>query len=472
MNWIQRHWPKLLLGGGGGIFVLAVVSIAALPTLIGYGPVRNFLLHRLFDGKEVRVAVDAISVGWFRSTEVKNLSVQQNEQKFQVRVPRIFNDVTLWQLLWRPRQLGNLVIASPTITVQLPSKGADLFDADSSTASSLDNAEVQQALRHAISVTVTDATVEVHRPGLAQPWGFAGIQFIGQLRPGATPEEGPTVLVPQATLMDHQRLTQEMCDDLLKFVAPVVTGVAKIEGETSLELRDIRVSLARRDQSVGQGTLHIHNARLTGTPLVRTITDFLGLGASAEVASDCRITFRLADQQIWHEGLDFGIGDLRIQTSGYVGLDESLDLIAVVLIPESLADRADAPRPWLDALRGKRVEIPIVGTLDEPRIDTERLARSLVTTAESAVREWLGNDGLRLDLGGEDGALDLSQIRGLAESLLEGAQREGDLFDRVRERREEPEAGAPGARGLRRLLQRNRDVPQEAPPPPPGSLDL
>lgn len=477
MKFLQKHWGKLL-GLAGGAIVLLIVFVLAAPMLIGYGPVRSFLLNHLFNGKEVGVSVDSVSVGWFRPTEIENLRVKQNEGKYNIGVPRIANDVTLFQLISKPRQLGNLTIERPLIVIELPNEKADLVTDGPGEAPSLDQEKVQSALQRTINVKVIDATVQVKKPGAEQPWGFEKIGFLAQLRPGRTDEEGPSILIPQATLMDRQQMTQAMCDDMLKFVAPIVTGVTKVDGEISLSLSDIRVPLADRQNAVGKGQMVIHKAQLTGTPLVQKITEFIGLGPSVEVFSDCTINFELADKQVYHEGLDFGIGNLRVRTRGFVGLDKSLNLIAEVPVPlnptEELAD-GELPRPILSALRGKTIEIPIIGTLDKPIIDKQRLGQSLMATAESTLRDILNSDEIKLDLQGEEGEVDVDGILDMAGSLLQNANREGGMLDQMRERRETnsrdrnttDEEDAPREGLFRRLLKRAQESAQD-PNAPPG----
>jgi len=104
------------------------------------------------------VAVDTVSVGWFHTTRIENLQVEQKEKKYDIRVPVITNNVSLFQLISRPRQLGNLVIERPKIVVQLPTEKSDLFDDGPASAPSLDERQVQSALSRTIDVSVIDAT--------------------------------------------------------------------------------------------------------------------------------------------------------------------------------------------------------------------------------------------------------------------------------------------------------------------------
>jgi len=481
MKILQKHWGKLLALAGGGIALL-IVLVWAAPVLIGYGPVRSFLLNHLFNGKEVAVSVGSVSVGWFRPTEIENLRVEQKEGKYHIGVPRIANDVTLFHLVTKPRQLGNLTIERPLIVVELPSEQADLVQDATGEAPSLDKQKVQSALQRTIDVQVIDATLQVKKPGAEEPWGFEGIGFVAQLRPGRTSDEGPSLLIPQATLMDRQRMTQEMCDDLLKYVAPIVTGVTKVDGEISFSLADIRVPLADRQSSVGKGQVVIHQAQLTGTPLVQKISEFVGLGPSVEVFSDCTIDFELADKRVYHEGLDFGIGNFRVRTRGFVGLDKSLNLIAEIPIPLNPTEQLEEgqlPRPVLTALRGKTIEVPIVGTLEKPVIDKQRLGQSLMATAESTLRDLLENDDLQLDFQGEDGEVDVSGIVDLAGALLENANQEGGMLDQLRERREANQRNrdaanqddAPREGLFRRLLRRAQEAAEDPNPPPSNNED-
>ncbi|HAY80151.1 MAG TPA: hypothetical protein DCY79_10140, partial [Planctomycetaceae bacterium] len=74
--------------------------------------------------------------------------------------------------------------------------------------------------------------------------------------------------------------------------------------------------------------------------------------------------------RIYHRGMQFvGGGEVRIRTTGSVGLDQSLDLVAEIPVLDAWADKSD----WLAGLRGQSFRIPVRGTLTDPAVDSRAL---------------------------------------------------------------------------------------------------
>jgi hypothetical protein len=62
-------------------------------------------------------------------------------------------------------------------------------------------------------------------------------------------------------------------------------------------------------------------------------------------------------------------GDVLIRTSGSVGLDESLAIMAEVPIRDEWVTN----KKYLASLRGTTIQIPLQGTLSKPRLDNRML---------------------------------------------------------------------------------------------------
>ena len=91
------------------------------------------------------------------------------------------------------------------------------------------------------------------------------------------------------------------------------------------------------------------------------------------------------------------IGNVTIFTRGSVGMDQSLDLAAYVpILPQWVKDER-----LRNVIQGRSLEIPIAGTIRNPRIDTKRV--------EQSVRKLAGE----LLIGPSGGILDRELQRGL-----------------------------------------------------------
>jgi translocation and assembly module TamB len=78
------------------------------------------------------------------------------------------------------------------------------------------------------------------------------------------------------------------------------------------------------------------------------------------------------------------IGGHTISTSGSVGFDGTLNLVADVPIPAGLLKNSPLAAK---ALANKRVKVPITGTLSQPALDPRQFQASIATVAQDALKD-------------------------------------------------------------------------------------
>ncbi|MBI85963.1 MAG: hypothetical protein CMJ81_22425 [Planctomycetaceae bacterium] len=200
---------------------------------------------------------------------------------------------------------------------------------------------------------------------------------------------GPLLLMGQTQLLERVSITREMCAQWLKYLAPLVADVTRIKGRLSVGLTHARIPLADMNSADILGSLTVHSGEIRPGPLtepfvriVRRIQSLAGQGILGEANAILRTTereipFRLLDGRVYHENMLVRMGDVMMNSSGSVGLDESLDLLVQIQIPDHWVEADRVLAGW----KGKVIEIPIGGTLEKPNID-ERvlldLARDLI----------------------------------------------------------------------------------------------
>jgi len=88
--------------------------------------------------------------------------------------------------------------------------------------------------------------------------------------------------------------------------------------------------------------------------------------------------------RVFHEDLKFSHKDLVVQTSGSVGMDQSLNMIAKIPIHNDWIDGKE----YLAGLKGKSISIPVTGTVSKPVLDkrsiqnlTQNLAKEAANSA-------------------------------------------------------------------------------------------
>jgi hypothetical protein len=91
-------------------------------------------------------------------------------------------------------------------------------------------------------------------------------------------------------------------------------------------------------------------------------------------------------------------GDVVVTTSGSVGLDGSLELVAGIPILKEWVDKTPALQP----LAGQMIQIPVRGTVQRPQLDSSglvQLAQQLATSALAGAAQKQIDKGLNKLLG-------------------------------------------------------------------------
>ncbi len=198
------------------------------------------------------------------------------------------------------------------------------------------------------------------------------------LAPGAA-----ELFVQPGTLLDRVRVTPEICNAALMYVVPVLAGVAQAEGSLSLETSGCRVPLSTPDQGEVGGRLIVHDVQIGAGPLVRELAVLLQRPTTAQLQRESAVAFRMVGGRIYHRDLELVFPDLTIRTYGSVGLDGTLALMAEMPVPPK----------WIGnnrlgtALRNQIIQLPIGGTLSEPKIDQTALRQTSARFIQGAATD-------------------------------------------------------------------------------------
>jgi len=208
----------------------------------------------------------------------------------------------------------------------------------------------------------------------------------GRLEPALDDPTGmPDFVVVPGRLVHHVALTPGMCQDVLKYVAPILANATQTKGEVSVDLDAWRLPLAHGMDGQGSGKLVLHSVEVRSTtPLIRAIASAVGAEAVVDVR-ESTVKFKMSDRKIEHQDLEFGMPYMRVRTHGTVGLDETLDLVAE--IRPALDGIAIAERPLLRSLSAQVIKLPIHGTLSNPRVDTTQLTQSSASVVLEVLEE-------------------------------------------------------------------------------------
>jgi hypothetical protein len=391
-----------------------LAAVAVLPRVAAWPVFRDRLLARAVGAPHARATCTQLRLGWLSPVRLEGLRVvlANDPARPLVEVPSLTSEKPLWRLLFHGGDRGRVHLHQPQLTLVVHEHGTNLQEF----LQGRQGPEQQQphALRAELQISIHEGRIVVQGTAEGQP--EARIEPV-DLVIGLEPDGGPGVVTVQpATLLDRFNLSPVLCEAGLKYVAPVLADAAWVEGRASLELQNCRVPLDDPQTAEIQGRLTLHDVR-TGTknPLLRRIVELLaGLlrkppPHGVRLADESVVEFQVADRQVAHDGLAFGLPEvspeLLIRSHGTVRLDnQQLEMLVAIPLPFHLLGDG----PLAERLASQVIEVPVRGTLREPRLEVRgdgqplsQLLSSLagrVTGEESAADELA--DQLR-DLGVE-----------------------------------------------------------------------
>jgi hypothetical protein len=111
-----------------------------------------------------------------------------------------------------------------------------------------------------------------------------------------------------------------------------------------------------------------------------------------------QVEFQMTQGRIYHRNLAMSLGNVAVQTSGWVGTDQTMSVVAQIPINDDWI----ANEPLLAGLRGQMIQIPIYGTLSRPQLDRRAFAQLSQQIIGSTAERFLHSElekGLKKLLG-------------------------------------------------------------------------
>jgi hypothetical protein len=205
------------------------------------------------------------------------------------------------------------------------------------------------------------------------------------------PAEGPLRLKFGATsTLENAVVNDEVSHRVLSYAAPVLDGATRVQGRVSVRRLDAEFPIGQAPGTAArvEGNVLFDDVRFLPGPLADAIIELLparrDAGDGPMLVLRDPISFRIADRKVYQQGLLVPVGQVgSVGVEGAVDFEKRLDLVARFRVKPPRADR-----PVLAALlNNARFELPIRGTLDDPRIDKEALRERL----KGLGQDMLGN---------------------------------------------------------------------------------
>jgi len=216
--------------------------------------------------------------------------------------------------------------------------------------------------------------------------------------------------VPPGRVIENVAITPEMCRTWLQYVAPIVADATRVEGRFSLDVERGLFPVADPIQGESNGVLHIQGAEVRSGPLAqgyvmlarnvealvkgKPATAIDQGSASLLTLPPQQVRYRVVKGRVYHENLIVQSGDVRVITSGWVDANQQMQLMAAIPIQDNWVEKA----PWLAPMRGTALNVPISGSVHQPKIDSQviqQMARGMLdNAARGALQEGI-NRGLQ-----------------------------------------------------------------------------
>ena len=253
----------------------------------------------------------------------------------------------------------------------------------------------------------------------------------------------PAALVfGKGEVIDRFQFTPEMTRNSLRFVAPMIANSTSIQGQFSLSQDYAIIPLDEPALGEARGAMSIQSARVGPGPLFDALAGkidqvlamininrdrrLIGPDAIFMQVNNQTVQYHMIDGRVYHSPFQVNMKGITITTTGSVGLDESLDLVAEVGFTNMLPQ--DSDKPLIKALLSRPLKLPIGGTLKKPKVDMSSVGN---------YAKQMGVNALDAVLGGGIGSQIQSLFPERTPEEMERIQKEREERRKEREKRRE-----------------------------------
>ena len=429
-----------------------VLIIIGLPTIVATMGLHNVILGRAAQGRELSVTADSATLAWFAPVSLRNADVKRDDKSWAVGTETFSTDKTLLQLLLAPSDVGTINLDRPTVVLQ---------PIDAPATDGEDEPAKTRTLYPPLRAVVRDGAVELRTAENPEPViALDGISFVGRTE---VANETSILIVEPVKLFDHRELTPELCDQGLQLIAPFLSEAAMVTGQLTVELDEFQIPIGTvtREERVQMtrigGRMMLHRVE-TGlkNPLLAEIASVLatmsgGNFATVRASEETHVDFRVENGRVHHDGLTLLVPELAsgmtIQTSGWVDLDENIDVRILIDLSDVIASRV----AMLNSLTQAPLEIRMTGTLKKPRISLPA-GRDLLGRFAGGLGQLTGRDNSTVPGGKPNVAGAISDLVG---GLARGKDEKPDvnktargifeLIRSIRDKADDDKQSGPGA---------------------------
>lgn len=197
------------------------------------------------------------------------------------------------------------------------------------------------------------------------------------------------------TLLQNVSLNNRLAHDVLSWLNPIFLNILQIEGKAHLNVQDVLLPLgdSLKRSGAGRGRLDLKTVRMQPAGLIAELVRLGGMNdrdmTSVQFSA---VDFVVKDGRVHYDNFTMVFpGEYDMKFRGSVGFDSTLDLVLSLPVRPALLDRLGVkgiPSQYANLLSKSRVELPLVGTRENPKldfskVDTKELMKGLIPAADS-----------------------------------------------------------------------------------------
>jgi translocation and assembly module TamB len=221
----RRRWAWL--------FLAPVLVVLALPTVLSLSPFRGRILQMATGQIDGTVACESLSLGWFSSQSVGNLSIVGRDGKALLAGATIEVPKSLLSLARSPGELGTVKITGPQLSLHVRADGSNLEDV---LAKLLEPAEEKSEGTVRGTIDVSGATATIVDEVRQREWKITSFDANVELSPDAATSLKGKIAAQFAADPDTPRVTCE-------FVLPNTDAADASTASGELSLKTERLPL-------------------------------------------------------------------------------------------------------------------------------------------------------------------------------------------------------------------------------------
>lgn len=361
---LRRNWLRWI----GGLLALVVIGIGLAPSIIIRTSMKDRIVERSAAKRRATAHIETVQWGWFTPLDCQDVTFASLDQILHIKADGLKSDRTVLDRYLDERDWGHVVIDRPRVEVRIPRP----WDAPADQLKDSDSETVVNAELNDVEIEIFDGDDEEPVLKLEQANLTARVQREHDQR---------VLTLEPVKLLDHEEITEEMCDEGLQLVAPVLSDATRVKGSISLDLERARFPLGKLSTSARlravelQGSIQLHNVTARArNPIITSVAKLLAAAAEfkmpdeIQVVNESKVRFHVHDGRVHHEGLAFVLpqvaGKVVVYSSGSVGIDETVDLqIQVAVSNPSLKNI-----PVVAELTEKPLQLTVKGTVQTPEV--------------------------------------------------------------------------------------------------------